>query len=191
MSIKYAILGFLSQAPLTGYELKKLFAESATLHWSGNNNQIYRTLVDLHKENLVTKEVQYQENHPPRKIYTITEKGLSELKQWVLSTPELPQLKNTFLVQLAWADQLEPGELDALLGKYEEEVHVQLLMFRQQERRKNTLPARTPRETYLWRMIGQNWLSFYERELNWVRQLRQELGATDHVMSFLKAETPV
>jgi DNA-binding PadR family transcriptional regulator len=177
MSIKYAILGFLSQAPLTGYELKKLFAESATLHWSGNNNQIYRTLVELHKENLVTREVQYQENHPPRKIYTMTDKGLSELKQWVLSAPQLPQLKNTFLVQLAWADQLEPGELDALLGKYEEEVYVQLLMLRQQERRKNTAPARTPRETYLWGMIEKNWLSFYERELNWVRQLRQELGA--------------
>jgi hypothetical protein len=33
MSIKYAILGFLSWQPYTGYELKKLFAESDTLSW--------------------------------------------------------------------------------------------------------------------------------------------------------------
>jgi hypothetical protein len=42
MSIKHAILGFLSWQPSTGYELKKLFAESDTLSWSGNNNQRWK-----------------------------------------------------------------------------------------------------------------------------------------------------
>jgi PadR family transcriptional regulator, regulatory protein AphA len=176
VSIKYAMLGFLSWMPSTGYDLKKRFEESLTLHWSGNNNQIYKALVELHDEGLVTLEVQQQADKPPRKIYTITDKGIGALKRWVLTAPELPQLRNTFLVQLAWADQLSAAELDALVAQYEDEVQVHLLMFREQKQRGKNAPQRTARETYLWGMISDRWISFYETELNWVRQLRQDLS---------------
>ena len=176
MSIQYAILGFLSWQSLTGYDLKKLFGESATLHWSGNSNQIYKALVELHQDDLVTLEVEYPSDHRPRKVYSITEKGKTALRRWVLSTPELPQLKHTLLVQLAWADQLTPAELDSLLAKYEAEVDTHLAMFREQAKRGNHTPNRTPRETYLWHMIADNWIGFYEHELQWVRQLRAGLG---------------
>lgn len=175
MSIKHAILGFLSRSSLTGYDLKKLFAESMTLHWSGNNNQIYRTLVDLHEEGLVTKEVEYQESLPPRKVYTITESGLAELKQWLLSTPELPQLRNAMLVQLTWADQLQKGELAALLNAYEEEVRVYSLMLREQQQRDQQNTGQTSRQRFFADMIMERWITFYESELDWIRTLRQQL----------------
>lgn len=174
MSIKHAILGFLSWRAFTGYELKQLFAESATLSWSGNSNQIYTPLVELHKEGLVSVEIQPQEARPSRKVYTITEKGLAELKSWVLSTPEAPLQKNPFLLQLAWADRLEAEEVDALLETYEEKLRTHLLVFRARDQRKAS-PQRTPRETYLWNMISANWISFYEHELHWTRSVREEL----------------
>lgn len=175
MSIKYAVLGFLSRSSLTGYDLKKLFAESMTLHWSGNNNQIYRTLVELHQEGLVTKEVEYQENLPPRKVYTITESGQAELKQWLLSTPELPQLRNAMLIQLTWADQLQKSELEALFNEYEEEVQVYLLMLREQHQRDQQNGRITPRQRFFADTIMARWISFYESELDWIRTLRQQL----------------
>ena len=177
MTIKYAILGFLSWRPLTGYDLKKMFADSAFVYWSGNNNQIYRTLVALDREGLVTSEVEHQETGPSRKMYTITEKGSSELRDWVLSSPELPQLRNTFLIQLAWADQLEPAELDSLLEKYEHEAHMGSLMAQEEKRRVRVNPARTEREDCLWSMISDNVIAHYENEVAWVRKLRKELGA--------------
>lgn len=177
MSIKCAMLGFLSWMPMSGYDIKKLFVDSETLYWSGNNNQIYKTLVELHEEELVTKEVQYQEDHPPRKIYTITDKGRQVLKQWVLSKPELPQIKGSFLVQLAWADQLQTSELDGLLRQYEEEAQVELLMLRERQQRQPIAPNRTERETYLWRMITENRILFYENELNWVQQVRGKVNS--------------
>lgn len=175
MSIKYAILGFLSWTPLTGYELKKLFSESTTMHWSGNNNQIYKALVELHHDELVTLAIQHQEDRPARKIYSITDKGRAELRNWVLSTPEPPQIRNSFLVQLAWADQLTSGELDALLAQYEEEITVQLAMAGEQKQRNRNSPQRTPREAYLWKMIAENQIALYYSELNWVRRVRREL----------------
>ena len=188
MSSEYAILGLLSWRPMTGYEIKKLFAGSPVLYWSGNNNQIYTTLVRLHEEGLVSREIEPQEDKPARKIYTLTAKGLEALKKWLVSEPSPPQLKNPFLVQLAWADQLEPGELESLLARYEAEIEAQLAMLRAQARQRNLTPsgeprdtyvnaalARTPREAVLWAMIQENWISFYQHELDWVRKLRQQL----------------
>jgi PadR family transcriptional regulator AphA len=171
VSIKDVILGFLSKTRLTGYDLKKKFAESEVFHWSGNNNQIYRTLVELHNENLVTVEVQYQESKPPRKIYTITDIGLQALRQWLVSTPELPQFRNTLLLQLTWADQLEPDDLDKMLAHYEDELQVHLMMLQEKMRRQRTTQPSTGFED----RIADHWLSFYELEQTWVSALRQEV----------------
>ncbi len=194
MSIEYAILGLLSWRPLTGYDIKKMFAGSTALYWSGNNNQIYTALVDLHKKELVSREVELQPDRPPRKIYSLTEKGQAALKEWLLTEPEPPQLKNSFLIQLAWADQLQPAELDALLGKYEAEMEMQVTILQEQANRKNLSPsgvtrdaytnpalARTRREALLWSAIQENWIWFYQNELNWVRRLRQRIGTRDKV----------
>jgi len=176
MTIKYAILGLLSWKPFSGYDLKKTFENSSEFYWSGNNNQIYKTLVQLLNEGLAVNHVEFQEAYPAKKVYTITDKGLSELKNWVLSMPEPPELRNTFLTQLAWADQLRDDELDSILEKYEYEVRMQLLMHREKSRREGATPARTQREAYLWKMVSENIVMFYENELTWVRRLRKELN---------------
>jgi PadR family transcriptional regulator, regulatory protein AphA len=188
MSIEYAILGLLSWRPLSGYDLKKMFQDSVALYWSGNNNEIYRTLVNLHKQGQVSMEVLPQENLPARKIYTITEKGGAELKKWLLKTTDLPQVKHTLLIQLAWADQLSAPELDGLLARYEDELTTQFWLSQSQGKQKidarakphqvylDVSQARTEREAYLWGMIQQNWTSYYENELAWLRKLRFELA---------------
>ena len=178
MSIKYAILGFLSWEPLTGYDLKKRFAESEVLYWSGNNNQIYRALVELHQDGWVTQAIHDQPSGPSRKVYTITDKGRAALRQWVLTTPEPPQMRSPFLIQLAWADQLGAGELDDLLAAYEEEVRVKLLMLREQAKRTPDTPDRAPREALMWHAMATHVQEFYEWELAWVRELRVDLSGT-------------
>lgn len=179
MNVKYAILGFLSWQSFSGYDLKKLFIDSLFIFWSGNNNQIYRTLVQLAKEGLVSVVIQNQESGPSRKIYTITEKGRAELRLWVMTSPELPQLRNTFLVQLAWADQLNSGELDVLLEKYEYEVEMQLALYQEKKRRNQINPSRTKREQFLWDSISNNVIESFENELAWVNKLRSELSEMD------------
>ena len=183
MNSKLAFLGFLSWKPFSGYDLKKIFVQSQSLYWSGNNNQIYRSLVQLHQEGLVESEIQLQESNPARKLYTITTPGRSALEEWLKGPPEPLQLRNTFLIRLAWADQLDDNELDRLLIAYEEELESQLLIHTEREKRGSPNPARTDREIYLWKMISLNWSGVYQNELSWVRQLRSGLrkypGQTD------------
>lgn len=173
MTIQYAILGLLSWRPLSGYDLKKIIADSTAFYWSGNNNQIYKALVQLHNDGLVTSEVQEQESYPARKEYRITAEGAAELRRWVLSKPEAAQFRNTFLIQLAWADQLSEAELDDLLARYERAVQMQLLMLQESERRGVLNPARTSREEFLWRESSRYFLTAYNNELIWVRSLRK------------------
>lgn len=187
MSIEHAILGLLSLNSLSGYDIKKMFEGSPALYWSGNNNQIYKALIKLHEQGWVSRETQIQDASPTRKVYSITEKGLEELRRWVLTNPEIPQIKNSFLIKLAWADLLTADELDHLLERYESELRTQLAMLNFQKQQRNVSPsgvsrdayinvllARTQREIFLWNMILENWLSYYQAELNWVCKLRAE-----------------
>lgn len=175
MSIKFAILGILSWKPSTGYELKKIFEESSFLYWSGNNNQIYKALIKMEDEYLVTSEIIHQDNSPSKKIYTITEEGLKKLKEWISSSPEAPEIKKTLLVQLAWADLLKDQELDELLLKYENELKVQLVMEIEKNKRALYSPNRSTREKLLWEMISENIISTYNNELNWINETRKKL----------------
>ena len=175
MSIKHAILGILSCKQLTGYDLKKIMQDSEIMPWSGNNNQIYKALIELLNDGFVTNEVLHQENAPSKKIYTITEKGLAALGEWVSLTPHVPEYKKPFLIQLSWADLLTTDELLELLSKYEREVRVQLLVHREKVKRGNGFEARTTREDYLWKMIDENVGSSIQYELDWIQHVRNRL----------------
>jgi PadR family transcriptional regulator, regulatory protein AphA len=179
MSIRSAILGFLSWKPFTGYELKKIFADALSFHWSGNNNQIYGSLVELHKNGAVSIEVKQQEKLPAKKVYTITDAGRAELREWLLSEPGLPVLRSPAHIQLAWAESLSDEELDGLLAAYEHCLSDQALMCRETMRRtaagSGLEPGRSERESLIWLSIGENRAAFYENELAWARELRAKL----------------
>lgn len=175
MSINYAILGILSYQSCTGYDIKKIIQESPFMYWSGNNNQIYKALVDLLEEDYVTNEVFHQESSPSKKVYTITEEGRAALKDWVLSRSEAPEFKKTFLMQLAWSDQLNKEELNRLITGYENEIQVQIIMQREKKKRDSFSPSRTDKEALIWDMIYDNIISSYESELIWTQKLRKTL----------------
>ena len=130
MSIKYIILGYLGWRPMTGYDIKKIIADSEILPWSANNNQIYKALVQLHKDGWVNKTVEPQEGSPNRHVYAITTDGRIALKDWVLSAPDPPQTRKSFLDQLMWADALDREEMDKLLDDYITAVGEKLFFLR-------------------------------------------------------------
>jgi len=117
MSLKHAILGFLSFSPLSGYDLKKAFDRSVQHFWPANQSQIYRTLAELEESGFVEKEVVEREERLDMKIYSITESGRSELHQW-LATP-LPARadREPFLIQIFFGGKLSDEEMLDLLRK--------------------------------------------------------------------------
>ena len=180
MSIYYAILGMLSYRPMTGYELKKQMQESSFMYWSGNNNQIYKALVELHGKGLVTNETIHQEGSPSKKIYTITDAGLADLKKQAQSRPEPPEIKTPFLVQLAYSWQLSTSEMNGILDQYEQEIAGQLFIAQRRANSSSGFPHKTARERAVWRLIHQSRIDAYTREQAWIAQLRDIL-ATENI----------
>jgi PadR family transcriptional regulator, regulatory protein AphA len=86
MSLKHAILGFLSFKPLSGYDLKKAFDNSVSHFGPANQSQIYRTLAQMADAGLLEIEILKRDERLDMKLYHITATGQEELQEW-LATP--------------------------------------------------------------------------------------------------------
>lgn len=115
MSLKYAILGFLSFAPFSGYDLKKAFDRSVQHFWPANQSQIYRTLAELTEAGLAEKEIVEREDRLDLKIYTITAAGRAALLQWLATSLPEQDDREPFLIQVYFGGQLSDEELLGLL----------------------------------------------------------------------------
>jgi DNA-binding PadR family transcriptional regulator len=167
MDIHTPILGMLNWKPASGYDLKRVFSDSEIFYWSGNNNQIYKSLLELQKAGLVSYQVQPQDSLPAKKIYSITEAGRQELRRRLLDEPEVPELHKSFLIQMAWAENLSDQEILVLLEKYAGEIADRLHLYQVQGGRPGNTPARSAREQYIWKRIRENLVATYQAELDW------------------------
>ncbi len=84
MSVRYALLGLLSQQPRHGYELGTAFESlvGGKEIWEVKPAQIYTTLVRLAESGLVVVEAVEKEGGPEKRIYAVTEAGRAELQSW-------------------------------------------------------------------------------------------------------------
>lgn len=115
MSLRYAILGFLSFRELSGYELKKAFDQSVRHFWPADQSQIYRTLSQLHAEGLVTQEVIPREERLDMKRYGITEAGRGELLAWLATPLPAQETRDPALIQLYFSGLISDEALIAVL----------------------------------------------------------------------------
>lgn len=88
MSLPHGLLGLLSYAPMSGYDLKKIFEESINFFWSAQTSQIYRELKSLEKGGFVDCTVEPSQTGPNRKIYRVTEAGRTRLREWLVDMPD-------------------------------------------------------------------------------------------------------
>jgi DNA-binding PadR family transcriptional regulator len=178
-TISYAILAFLAAGPRSGYDLKKLFAESESLHWSGNNNQIYAALVELHNTGLASREFDQPEEGPAKKVYSITPAGESALREWVLGETELPTYRMPILVQLMGAELLSGEEVDAVLSRYEGDLHLKLAGLEELQRRGRGPSFGSERQRLLWQRINDRAMALFRAEEDWVRETRWLLARAE------------
>jgi len=111
MSLKHALLGFLSYQPMTGYDLKQHFDRSIYYFWNANLSQIYPTLSKMKGEGWLTMEVEYQEDRPNRKVYHITTAGREELRRWLRAPAAVAPVRDAFLIKTFFSGQLDKEEV--------------------------------------------------------------------------------
>jgi DNA-binding PadR family transcriptional regulator len=114
VSLDHAILGFLSERPRSGYDLKtRCFDSEVSAFWTADQAQVYRTLERLARAKFVSVARRRQSGKPDRKLYEITYAGREELSAWLSTAAGLPPLRDPYFLQLYFGASLDD---DALLG---------------------------------------------------------------------------
>lgn len=171
MNLRHTILGLLNIKPASGYDLKRIISDSDIFPWSGNNNQIYKCLIELQNEGLVVFETQVQDSLPNKKIYSITQPGLAELHNALREPAEPPEIQKDILIHLALSGQLSDIELKTLLQEYLQEIQVRLEMHKVHAAKAGHFFAGSRRQAFLWGQISRNLAAAYQTELNWLHEM--------------------
>ena len=85
MSVRYTLLGLLSQRPRHGYELHAAFEAvmGGEENWDVKPAQIYSTLARLEESGHIVEETDGADGEgADRRVYAITEKGQADLAAW-------------------------------------------------------------------------------------------------------------
>jgi len=120
MTMEYALLGFLHQKPMHGYEIHQRIqaGEEVGLVWRVKQGLLYTMLGRLEREGLVASAVEFQGARPPRKLFGLTAKGETLLQVW-LQTPVRSgrDFRLEFLTKLYFAQQADTAVALTLLRR--------------------------------------------------------------------------
>ncbi|RIK43315.1 MAG: PadR family transcriptional regulator [Chloroflexi bacterium] len=118
LTIEHALLGFLHQQPLHGYELYQQLTNPAGLWlvWRIKQSQLYALLAKLEDEGYISADVQPQENRPPRKVLRLTPAGLDAYERWLLKPVAHPRsMRQEFLAKFYFARQRDVDTAQRLI----------------------------------------------------------------------------
>ena len=101
MDVKSLCLGALSLKDASGYEIKKMFEEGPFSHfYDAGYGSIYPALNKLLADGFVTCTEIEQEGRLTKKVYSLTETGLSSLKEDLNKLPVLDKTRSESITML-------------------------------------------------------------------------------------------
>ena len=108
MSVRHALLAFLSEGPKYGLQLRQEFEESTGEIWPLNVGQVYSTLQRLERDGLIESDDRGDEAGP-QKMFRITDAGRGELDTWLRTPPDMTEPPRDELVIKVLAALRVPG----------------------------------------------------------------------------------
>jgi PadR family transcriptional regulator AphA len=104
VSLRHALLGVLKDRPLTGYDLVRHFQGTVGFLWSAPQSQIYPELRRMEAQGLVTAQVAPRGQRALKRIYSVTDAGMAELRRWATDFMPLPAQRDPIHLKAAFFD---------------------------------------------------------------------------------------
>ncbi|MET9123366.1 MULTISPECIES: PadR family transcriptional regulator [unclassified Streptomyces] len=136
MPLHHAVLALLTQRPNHGYELKTRFEETIGPQWGGLNiGHLYQILERLVRDGYVAKSQVAQTDRPDKNLYTLTEAGERELRDWATTAwVRVGGFRDELFLKLLGAVALGPQTLDKLIESQRQTYLSELAGLAQQRR---------------------------------------------------------
>jgi len=171
MSLKYSILGLLHYEDMHGYRIKEHIEKNFGHMWSINFGQIYPNLKKLEQEGLVSmgKAVQNGQKGPPKKLYTLTEKGRKEFRRWLETSPEKSMLlRDPFLMRFVFFGF---GDTDKAL----EHIDEQIKSYEDQLEKRRQKHKKWQSKDIFVNQVAQLGMEMNGMFLNWLKSSREKI----------------
>jgi PadR family transcriptional regulator AphA len=173
--VRYALLGLLRERPDYGYHLKRRFDERVGALWHLNIGQVYQTLRSFERTGMVTAQGNDDADHPGRRLYELTTKGLRALERWSRRPPTRPRpVRDETLIRLLLLEPERRAELLERLADQEQVYQRHLARLVDQKRRASPFGHAMPV-----RQIGIEAAVLHtEAHLKWLAVCRERVRAT-------------
>jgi DNA-binding PadR family transcriptional regulator len=128
---RYAVLGALTIAPMSGYDLRTFFDQSVSFFWNESYGQIYPILKQLTAEGLIAPAPQRASGgaHPRRTVHAITPRGRTALAAWLGEPVEQQVGRIEILLKLFFAPEGEPAAARDHVAAFREHHVARLAQF--------------------------------------------------------------
>jgi DNA-binding PadR family transcriptional regulator len=143
MSLAHAILVSLVDCPQSGYDLAKKFDGSVGFFWKATHQQIYRELTKLEELRWLTAKSIIQAGRPDKKLFSLTDLGIENVKTWISQPCEISPSKEELLVKI-YAGHLVSSQLLVAEIKRHQQLHQEKLEIYQEIERQMNADSQAP-----------------------------------------------
>ncbi|HME58269.1 MAG TPA: PadR family transcriptional regulator [Terracidiphilus sp.] len=163
----FALLGLIHQQPMSGYDLRKIFASTAMGTFSDSPGAIYPALRRLEERGLARGTVVESSSLRRRRVFRITPKGLSAFKEWLkkpVTRDDVIRRIKDLMLRFAYMDRTVGEERTVrFLRGFAEQLESYISSLHQYfESHAHEMPLSG-------RLAGECGLQEYEMRLQWVR----------------------
>ncbi|MEM1164835.1 MAG: PadR family transcriptional regulator [Planctomycetota bacterium] len=117
---RYAILGWLSIEPMSGYDLRERIQSSVGMFWNESFGSIYPTLHRLEGEGLIREQAGSDGDHPSRRVMKPTARGLEHLRDWLAQDFAPTLTRNEFAMKIFFGGHQDRDSLVSHIRAYRE-----------------------------------------------------------------------
>lgn len=167
----YAILGFLNECEMSGYDIRKRAADTIGYFWHESEGHMYPTLQRMVEMKLIEDVGAKRRNSRKRKQYRITAKGEEVLKEWLVESVQESRLRNPFLLKLFFSKDVKTSvireHLERELFKRKEQLAIYKRISDDIQQQ-----TKTKQQKLLWEMtlnyglkMTKCWISWLEESL--------------------------
>lgn len=138
MALRHAILAALLEGESSGYDLAKDFDASVANFWAATPQQLYRELEKMAAQDLVTARVVAQQRRPNKRLFSLTQAGRAELRDYTIRPPKPTAVRDELLVQV---QAVEAGDAEAVRRAVRDRQHAAETKLKRYERLRDRLLA--------------------------------------------------
>ncbi|HZP50742.1 PadR family transcriptional regulator [Actinocrinis sp.] len=145
MALRNALLATLLEGEASGYDLSKSFDASVANFWMATPQQLYKELEAMQAEGLVAARIVEQDRRPNKRVYRLTEAGLTALREFTAQPAKVTAIRDELLVKVQAVDV---GDREAVLAAIAQRLEVSRAKLARYDRMRARLLAGRTEEEY-------------------------------------------